>query len=434
MNASGVVTAGRITHRTAGVDELAAASPESHTAAVAELQSVPAVTEAFVLQTCNRVEAYVVTPERSVGRATLEAFFEDTPTDAVRMTGHDESLRHLIRVAAGLESVVVGEDQILGQVRQAFEDATRADGIGELLEPAVTKAIHVGERARTETAINEGVTSLGSAATSIASKTVDLASATALVVGAGQMGQLAARCLADAGVDRLYVANRTLVNAKHVTAELEGDVEAIGLNTIRQASAEADVIVAATASPEPVIEPCHVAGGEPVVIDLGQPRDVAPTVSTCEGVTVYDLDDLEAITAETHDERTDAAAAVEAMVDREFEHLCEQYKRSRADTVIAAMYESAERIKARELETALGKLEHDSLTDDQRAVVESMADALVSQLLAPPTKSLREAAAEDDWETITTALQLFDPQFGDQERPSPTQSAQLSEMSVADDD
>ncbi|MDQ2050542.1 glutamyl-tRNA reductase [Natronolimnohabitans sp. A-GB9] len=418
MIPAGVVTAARVTHESGSVDDLAVASPESQRAGVAELLSVPDVEEAYVLSTCNRVEAYVVAADGAVGRAALEEFFAPVDDDAVVVTDHDGSLRHLLSVAAGLDSVVLGEDQIIGQVRTAYEDARDAGGIGEMLEAAVTKAIHVGERARTETEINEGVVSLGSAATKLAARNVTLAGASALVVGAGEMGQLAARSLADADVDELVVANRTVSHADRLVNELDVDADAVPLESLSTVAEEADVVVAATGSTEPVLEPQHLEtdGGTDrnrVVVDLGQPRDVAPAAADSPAVTVYDLDDLESITEETREQRADAAREVESMVDHEFDLLCEQYKRARADEVIAAMYESAERVKEREVERALSELEGDASADEQREVVEAMADALVNQLLAPPTKSLRDAAAEDDWSTIHTALQLFDPDFGD---------------------
>jgi glutamyl-tRNA reductase len=324
--------------------------------------------------------------------------------------GHEESLRHLLRVAAGLESIVLGEDQILGQIRDAYQDARGVGGIGPVLEDGVTKAIHVGERARTETAINEGIVSLGSAAVDLARNERDLADATALVVGAGEMGSLVAKAL-DETVARVLVANRTVPHAEHLVERLAVDGSALALDGVPAAIDEADLVVTATGSPEPVVTREDLAGtGETLVVDLAQPRDVPAAVGGFEHVTVHDLDDLESVTESSREQRKEAAERVEAIVDAEFEHLLSQYKRKRADQVIAGMYESAERVKTAELNTALDKL--DDIDDEQREVIESMADALVSQLLAPPTQSLRDAAEEDDWTTINTALQLFDPDFG----------------------
>ncbi len=409
-----VVSGVSVSHDRAHVEEIESAAAAGVTTRLEELRLHEAVREAYVLQTCNRTEAYVVTPAPAAGRAVLAETLPDLRSGAVRHMGHEESLRHLLRVAAGLESLVLGEDQILGQVREAYERARGVGTIGSTLENAVTKAIHVGERARTETAINEGVVSLGSAAVELADRERGVDGATALVVGAGEMGTLAARAFADGGTDEVVVANRTLSTAEHVASEIDCAGRAVGLEDLRAAVAAADLVVTATGSDGPVIDAGTVDGaGETYLIDLAQPRDVAPAAADREGVVLRDLDSLESLTEQTREQRREAAREVEELVDAEFDHLLEQYKRERADDVIAAMYESAERVKRRELEEALSKLQaRGDLTEEQREAVESMADALVGQLLAAPTRSLRDAAAEDDWTTINTALQLFDPEFG----------------------
>ena len=407
---TGVISGASVDIDRATVDELEAATVESQRAGVERLLSVPAVEEAYVLQTCNRVEAYVVTGDGPDGRAALAAFFEDVPDDVLVELGHEESLRHLMRVAAGLESLVVGEDQILGQVGDAYEDARAAGGVGRLLEEGVTKAIHVGERARTETAINEGSVSLASAAVTLADEEVGVDSAEALVVGAGEMGRLAAQSLAPR-VDHLYVANRTLERAEHLAETVDADATVVELADLDGAVERAAVVVTATGSTDYVFEKSTVSNtGKTFVVDIAQPRDVQPTVTELPDVTVRDLDALQTVTDENRAQRAEAATAVEEMIDVEFEHLLAQYKRKRADRVISAMYESAERVKAQEVETALGKADFD---ESQREILEAMADAVVNQLLAAPTKSLRDAAEEDDWSTINTALQLFDPEFGE---------------------
>ncbi len=428
----GVVASARVTHETCSVDQLAAASPENQRAGVADLLSSPAVREAYVLSTCNRVEAYVVAPSVDAAAPTLEAFFASVPEEVVVESGHDASLIHLLEVAAGLDSVVLGEDQILGQVRTARDDAIDAGGVGDLLEPAIEKAIHVGERARTETEINEGVVSLGSAAAKLIDETAGVEGALALVVGAGEMGRLAAENLAAYGVGRIVLANRTVPNAEDVLAAVDTPGEAVGLDALATVAPRADVVVTATGSVEPLLGVAELGGREQVVVDLGQPRDVEPAAGELPAVTVYDMDDLESVTRRTRRLRAAAAAEVEAMVHDEYERLDEAFKRARADEAIAAMYESAERIKRREVETALRRLESAD-ADGRAAVVESMADALVGQLLAAPTKSLREAAAEDDVETIATALELFDPAFGPDDRVAADPGEPGAEVAVEDD-
>jgi glutamyl-tRNA reductase len=423
---NGTLSGVRVAHPDADRDTVAAAAEETSTA-VADLLARPAVEEAFVLRTCHRVEAYVVTEDPVAGGRALA-----TLGVGGESMDHEESLRHLLRVAAGLESMVLGEDQILGQVRAAYEEAREMDGVGPVLEAAVTKAIHVGERARTETGINEGVVSVGSAAVRLAAREIDhpLAASTALVVGAGEMGELAARALAERA-GHVVVANRTHERAAALADDLPTDAESTGIDTLPARLAAADVVVTATGSPEPLVEPeTAAAAGETTLVDLGQPADVAPGTGAVEGVTLFDLDDLHSVTDRTHERRREAVEAVERIVDAEFERLLEQFKRRRADEAIAAMYEGADRLKRRELQQAVDRLEAADSPAERRDIVEALADSLVSKLLAAPTRSLRDAAAEDDWETIHTALRLFDPEFDDAGRPSRPGPAETA----ADDD
>jgi glutamyl-tRNA reductase len=428
----GILAGVSIAHSRATIDQLEAASIESQETAVAALLEEPGVSEAFVLQTCNRVEAYAVAETSQQARAALAAVADPVPAAVVRELDHEESLRHLLRVAAGLESLVLGEDQILGQVRQAYEDARAAGGIGPLLEDGTTKAIHVGERARTETAINEGVVSLASAAVRLAAERHGLVGATATVVGTGEMGRLAAKRLADS-VDRLVLVNRTVDRAETLAETVEPvdtPIETDPLPALPERLREADIVISATASTEYVVDPDAIASaGETFVVDITRPRDVPPAADDLPNATVYDLDRLESVTEKTRRMRREAAGRVEEIVDEEFDHLLAQYKRKRADGVISAMYESAEHIKASELERTLSELD---LDEEQSEAVESMADAIVSQLLAPPTNSLRDAAEADDWETIHTALQLFNPHFGPEDAPSPSFVAAM--QSAAEDD
>ncbi|MFB6142991.1 MAG: glutamyl-tRNA reductase [Halorientalis sp.] len=409
MDGTGVVSGVSVSHERASVDDIEAAAAESQRRGVEALRARDGVEEAFVLQTCNRAEAYVVSDAPAAGRAALDDYVADVPDAVTVELDHEESLRHLLRVAAGLESVVLGEDQILGQVRDAYEDARGVGGIGPMLERGVTKAMRVGERARTETGINEGIVSLGSAAVTLAREEADLADATALVVGAGEMGSLVAKAL-DGVAGRVLVANRTVSHAEHVVAGLDCEASAVGLDAVPTAVDRADLVISATGSPDPVVPATAFReAGETLVVDLAQPRDVPPAAGDLAGVTVHDLDALESVTEESRARRAEAAAAVEDLVDEEFERLLTQYKRTRADRVIASMYESAEQVKTAEVNTALQRLD---LDEEEREVVESMADALVGQLLAAPTRSLRDAAENDDWATIDTALRLFDPDFG----------------------
>lgn len=413
MTDTGVIAGVSVTHTLASVDEIESAQASDEQTLVSGLLAREGIEEAFVLHTCNRAEAYVAGDDAAACRAALESFAPEVREGAIVHLDHDAALRHLMRVAAGLESLVLGEDQILGQLSDAAELARDVGGLsGGVLDDALSKSLQVGKRARAETAINEGSVSLGSAAVELAARDIDLADATALVVGAGEMGTLAARALDASPVSRIVVANRTLSSAEHVVADLGSEAVAVSLDAVSRVAAEADLLIAATGAQRPIVDDETLAGaGETLCIDLGQPRDVDPDAGD-EAVVVHDIDDLETVTGETRKRREAAAEAVESIIDTEFERLLQEFKRKRADDAVSAMYESAEQTKQRELQEALSKLESQgSLTDDQRETIEGLADALVGQLLAAPTKSLREAAAEDDWTTIHTAMELFDPEF-----------------------
>ena len=407
---TGVITGVSVSHALATVEEVESAAPDDESAAAQRLAARPGVSESVVLATCTRAEAYVVTTSAADGEDALSAFAPEVREGAVTRFEHEDAIRHLMRVASGLESLVLGEDQIIGQVKDAIERAREDGTLGPVLEEALLKAVHVGERARTETAINEGTVSMGSAAVELAGREAELDDATALVLGAGEMGTLAARAFAGAGVDELLVANRTLPNAEHVAEDVSVDAEAVPIHDAAAAVREASVVVAATGADEPVLTAEALDGADAVCVDIARPRDIEPAADSLDGVVVHDIDDLERVTEAAHENRRAAAREVEAMIDREHDRLLSSFKRARADEAIRGMYEGAERMKARELDRAITKLEaQGDLNEDQRETVEALADSLVSQLLAPPTESLREAAGEDDWTTIRTAMELFDP-------------------------
>lgn len=407
---AGVLTGLCVSHQQVDLNVIESAAPGDTSGAMESLLDHEPVLESFVLSTCNRAEWYIVTETAAIGRSVLEASLADSVLDHGEWLGHDEAIEHLIRVGAGLESMVIGEDEILGQLRTACITAGEIGALGPLLDETLWKAIHCGERVRTETGINEGVTSLGRAAVHQAGNALDLDGAVGLVVGAGDMASVAAHALSDAGISRLTVANRTEERATRVANSVPLPSTVVGLDEIPSALDEADVVITATGSPEPIITGDHVSGtGRAVVVDIAQPRDVKADVDALSSIERYDLDDIEAVTRVTNAEREEAANVAEAMVDNAVENLRNDLKRKQADDVIATMYASADSIKERELAEAKSRMnagEHPTET-----VLEDFADAIVGHLLAAPTKSLRDAAAADDWETIQTALRIFDPEF-----------------------
>jgi len=404
------ITGVRVTHKRASIDEIETLSRRVRAEHAAELVERDGVSEAFVLQTCNRAELYVVSDERASDWDVFEPYVSDLATDAVVEMDHRGSLRHLLRVAAGLESMVLGEAEILGQVRNAYQRHEERGTIGPVFETALTKAIHVGQRARTETAINDGKYSIPSAAVDLAGSARDLTDATVLLVGAGDTASGVASALAARSPERLVVANRTREHAARLAAEIEAiPTDVVGLDAL--ATVAADVVVTATGSDGYVVEPGDLcAEGDGVIVDIAQPRDVAPGVADGERWTLHDLSALEATTDATHRQRRRAAGRVEALVDAECARLHEQYKRNRVERVVRSIHSEADSLKTQHVETVRSQLEaNGGLTPEQESILESFADALVSDLLAAPTHGLKEAAVHDEWSTIRAAVQLFDP-------------------------
>ncbi|QSW97610.1 glutamyl-tRNA reductase [Haloterrigena alkaliphila] len=402
----------RVTHKVADIDDIESLSFGTETEIAERLVENNTVSEAFILHTCHRAEIYVATDEQCTGHDVLRTFASHVSDDAVVTTGHEESLRHLLRVAAGLESMILGEEEILGQMQDAYQAAREAGTLGPLLDTAVMKAIHVGQDARTETAISEGVHSISNVAIKLAARETDLSGSTVLLVGAGSMGTDVGRTVDDTDAERLIVANRTYSRAKELTSGLETvATDVIELDALPAALDEADVVVTATCADDYVVDSEHTEPAqEGVIVDIAQPRDVAPGTTANTGWVSRDLADLKAVINETQLRRRRAAQEVEAIVDRECDRLHEQFKQCHVEEVISSIHSHADRVKSKNLETALSKLDaNGGLTEEQRYIVESFADAMVSELLAPPTRSLKEAAVYDEWSTIQAAVHLFDP-------------------------
>ncbi|MFW5984516.1 MAG: glutamyl-tRNA reductase [Halobacteria archaeon] len=364
--------------------------------------------EAYVLQTCNRAEFYV----SGAGRDTLRELAEDIGVreGTERYAGHADSVRHLMRLASGLESMVVGEDEILGQMRDAYHDAAEEGALDGALETAVLKALHVGERARTETTINEGNASMGSAAVEAARKRLgSLDGVRVVVIGAGEMGELVARSLADrdAGYDEILVANRTYDTATRLAEEIGG--EPVRFGEITSQLDETDVVVTATGAPHLIFDGADLRGHDLVVLDLANPRDVGEDAESVDGVELVDIDDISDIAGSSVEDRRRAAEEVEAMIDDEMEVLEDKLKEKKAKEMLSTIYERAEEIRQEETREALRKLETGgrTLDDREREIVDDLTSSLVRQLLSTPTEALKNAAQSEDYETLRSASEIF---------------------------
>jgi glutamyl-tRNA reductase len=385
-----------------GIDEAAALARE-----LAE-----AAGEAVCLSTCNRTELYLAGEEtlpdaaaRAVTALTERAGLEETDLRAVLYRLEDEAAGiHLFRVAAGLDSMVPGEGEILGQVRDAFEAGTT----GPLLDRLFSQAIHAGKKVRTETAIAESPASVSSAAAALAEQVFgDLGGCRVLLVGAGKIGELAARNLVSRGAEIAAVANRSLDKAAEFADRF--GARAVTLEDAAGELARVDVVLSSTSAPGHVLTRTDVERalpqrkGRPLfLIDIAVPRDLDPAIHELDGCYLYDIDDLESVVAQSLAGRRREAGRAEEIVLDEAERFRAWQASRDVVPAIASLRALAEQIRESELERARTRL--DRLTEAERRAVEAVTSRIVDKLLHGPTVKMKEAAAGADGAVYADAL------------------------------
>jgi glutamyl-tRNA reductase len=355
--------------------------------------------EAVVLSTCNRTELYLAADgdERLEQRATAALLDLAGPeaemlAPLVYRLSDEAAALHLFRVAAGLDSLVPGEGEILGQVRQAYEEGAT----GPLLDRLFRTALHAGRRARVETAIGESPASVPAAAAALAQQVFDdLRGRRVLLLGAGKMSELTARNLVSRGASIAAVANRSRAKGEEMARRLGS--RAVALHELATELRDADLVVASTSAPGFVVdrasagEAVRARRGKPLLlIDLAVPRDVDPALAGLDGCYVYDIDDLEAVVAESLAGRRVEAAQAERVAAAEAERFREWQASLAVVPAIASLRAFAEEIRTTELAKAEGRLER--LPESERRVVEAMTAQIVNKLLHLPTVRMKEAA------------------------------------------
>ncbi|MGC8488604.1 MAG: glutamyl-tRNA reductase [Clostridia bacterium] len=377
-----------------------------------------------VLSTCNRTEVYWSgsVDARSMTEAWARAvdISPDVLSEHTFLYGGPAAVAHLFRVAAGLDSMMYGETQILGQVKDAYQDAQRRGRVGPL-HRVLLSALRVGKRAHSETAISENALSMGYAGVEVAKKVFgDLKPLTGLVVGAGEMGTLVARHLKGAGLGRLYVLNRTPERAQSLASELHGVAKP--LNELPALLGGADLVVLSTSAPGLVVDHDgiraglkHRRGRPWLFLDLSVPRVVEPGVERLsESVFRFDVDDLRSVVDINRSRRERAAVAVEAIIREEAERLQRDLDVTEVAPLIRSLRQKVERIRQRELEEALRRLPH--LSDQERAVVERTTELIINKILNDPMVSIRGWAQDPEGTVYLTALRDL---FRLDEDPSP---------------
>ncbi len=374
--------------------------------------------ELVAISTCNRTEITVLADEARAARAGLVEVLAhrggvstDDLEDVLFTLSDDEVPRHLFRVASGLDSMVVGEAEILGQVRRAHELARAAGTSGPTLDRLFTDALSTGGRVRAETTIGHGAMSISSLAAQVAERELgDLSGRSVVIIGAGETAELAAAAFHQRGVAALFVANRRATRAMCLAARFEGGVAP--LDRLPEMLATADIVVAATASPHPILHREAVAevlperAGRPLLlIDLAVPRDIEPSVGDLEGVVRYDLDTFGRVVEHNQTVRQAEAILAEQIVDAERERFGQWMATRGVAPTIAAMHRQADEIVARVLTENAGRWETASTRD--RARIEAVARAVATRILHEPTIRLRSLDPAAGHRRVEILRELF---------------------------
>jgi glutamyl-tRNA reductase len=411
-----------LNHLTAPVAlrEKVAFPPEATSPALADLTAEPGVREAAILSTCNRTELYcTVDPgAEDVPAAWLHRHHDLTHArvDEFLYRHHDaDAVRHLFRVATGLESMVLGEPQILGQVKDAYALARDAHTLRTPLERLFQNTFAVAKRVRSDTRIGASTVSVAFTAVRLAERMfADLREACVLLIGAGETIELAARHLSDAQVRRLIVANRTLANAQALATRFGG--YAIALDDLDKHLAEADIVIASTASREPVLRRTQVAAAiaarrrKPMfLVDIAVPRDIEASVAELEDVYLYTIDDLRQVIDDNLRSRREAALEAEAMIELSVEHFMGWWRALDVHNPVIDLRRNAEHQRDETLAKAQALLARGKSPEEALAF---LAHTLTNKLLHAPSANLRAAALRGDGELLQAAGRLFDLKAG----------------------
>ena len=364
------------------------------------------ILEAVLLSTCNRSEIYTTSVEEQIDSKSIEVWFHEIHgvnqgvlSPYLYNRKEEEVIRHLFRVVSSLDSLVIGEQQILGQVRDAYVQALNTKTTGTVLNRMFEKALAVGKSVRETTEIGEGSVSVSSVSVELAKKIFkDLKQHTAMLIGAGEMAELTAEYLVSQNIKRLIVANRTYQRAADLAQRYDGI--AVSLDDGLLMIPDVDIVISSTGAKEPILRKEQMVDimrerrNQPIfLIDIAVPRDVDPRVRELYNVILYDIDDLQSVVAENSKARKIEAQKVESIVNLEVEKFLEWYKILAVAPTIAQLRFFADEVRNKELNRAMAQLDH--LTDKDRNTVEDMSRAIINKLLHEPTVQLRKTSESE---------------------------------------
>ncbi len=406
-----------INHKTAAVAvrEKLSFAPEQMVEALNQAHKLNAVNEVAILSTCNRTELYCSTSTND-HRSLLQwlASYHDLNPEDLESCSYihcdDEAVRHMMRVASGLDSMVLGEPQILGQLKSSFAVAKEADSVGAELGRLFQSTFSMAKQVRTRTTIGENPVSIAFAAVSLGKQIfADMSKNHALLIGAGETVELVARHLREAGVQRIVVANRTLERAQLLAREF--DAHAILLSDIPEHLVDADIVIASTASQLPILGKGAVERAlkkrkhRPMfMVDIAVPRDIEPEVGELSDVYLYSVDDLHEVVEENQKSRQKAAASAESMVLDGVEEFQLRMRELDGVEVLKAYRQQAEQIKRAELDKALKQLNNGVNAED---VLQQLARSITNKMTHTPSLQIKQASANGRKDQVEWAQQLF---------------------------
>jgi glutamyl-tRNA reductase len=407
-----------VNHRTAPVEvrERLAFNGDALTGALEHLKQQPGLMEGMILSTCNRVEVTVTTDEHTDARQCVEDFLSHTQGISDRewfkpyVYGYEgkDAIRHLFRVAASLDSMVIGEPQILGQLKSAYSMAKECGSLNGFLDTVVTRAFSVAKRVRTETEIGVSAVSVSYAAVELARDIFgSLSNKKVMLIGAGKMSELAARHLFRSGASNIFVTNRTRSRAEQVAELVNGRI--IEYANFLKKLPEIDIVITSSGATGYVLQKddmrrvIEARRNRPMfLIDIAVPRNIEPSVNEIDNLFVYDIDDLQKIVDKNLRGRMDEAAEADKIVTEEVERLETHLKTRQVVPVIVNLQDRLEQLRSAEIERVRGKL--GPLTQQQEDALEALTRGIINKIAHGPIAELRKNAGSDTGLTITEAV------------------------------
>ena len=368
----------------------------------AKLQEKYSIVEYIEISTCNRKEYFIHNKHIPEDEELLSH-----ENKSIVIDYGQSAVMHLLRMTSGLESMIVGEDQILGQVKDAKHKAVKDRHCGKILDAIFTKAIHVGQVVRNKTNINKGSVSIGSAAIDLAEKYIgDLENKSVLVIGAGKMGKLVAKALAEKDLNAIFVANRTYYVAVDLAKDLGG--EAILFNDLEKYLATADLVISATSAPHPIITKERLLKSPRdyeslMLIDIANPRDISEDVLEL-GVKSFNIDNLREIAEINTNLRKKEFAEAENIINDEFILLKESFKIMKVDELLGNLRASMEYIRERETQKAIGKL---SDVDGSDKILDNLTNSIVNKIFYDVSKKVKKAAKDENEDILAVCEYIF---------------------------